>query len=107
MLQFDKMKTFRDYRMRQLNTQILAVGLTKDTVVSPQEILKIFHGVGQQFQIPVHIMDFPFEYSHQDPFPAKEKIQKDVNQAFNRVFRLAGRHFSNKMIDTQEIRQAG
>lgn len=107
MLQFDKMKTFREYRLRQLNEKLLVVGLTKDTVVSPQAILKTFAGNRQHFQIPVHIMDFPFEYSHQNPFPANEHIQHDVNRAFTHVFRMAGNHFSKHLFYDQKIKQAG
>jgi len=107
MLQFGRMKTFREHRLRQLNDSLLILDLTKEKVVSLQDNLKTFAGNPPNVRIPVPIMDFPFEYSHQDPFPVNERIQKDVNRVFMRVFRMAGNHFSNHSFYQRNIRQTG
>ena len=94
MLSNRKLKDLREARLRELSTQIMAVALKKDNVIQPSEVLNTLNGDFRDIPIPVHIMDFPFEYSHVAPFPIRNSIAEEVNRSFDQVFNLVASHLS-------------
>jgi hypothetical protein len=89
MLSYDKLKEYRADLFRRLNKQIQAIGLLKDTVIPVRGILATL-GDGKRCT-NAEVMDFPYAYSHEMPFPlftdpAKAGI---VDRYFEQVFSRA------------------
>lgn len=62
-----------------LGSRIESIGLTKDKVIPPEAIRQTI-GHGQE-------LDFPFEYTHESPFPMNGKTNiYEVEKAFKSVF---------------------
>lgn len=69
----------REDEFTNLGSQIESIGLTKDKVIPPDAIRKTM-GRCQE-------LDFPFEYSHENPFPLTiASNMPDVEMAFKTVF---------------------
>jgi pimeloyl-ACP methyl ester carboxylesterase len=67
MLSYDKLKEYRNDLFKKLNKQIQAIGLIKDTVIPVRGILGTLGG-GKKCT-NAEVMDFPYAYSHEMPFP--------------------------------------
>lgn len=84
------LKEGRDARERVLNKigkQVYAIGLEKDKVVPAAAILKTLKGLNLSLPTKVEIMDFPYNYTHEVPFPfTNERIVSQVDRCFNEVF---------------------
>lgn len=92
MLSYQKNKEFREGLFRKLQNRLYAVALKKDTVVPPAEVLNALKGEYRDIATRVEILDFPFPYTHVNPFPIDEKLSKSVDAEFNEVFRIAAEH---------------
>lgn len=86
MLEFKRLREYRESLLKQFERQIYAIGLKKDTVIPAFEIINTLNGAYRDINIKVDTMDFSFPYSHETPFPNKKNISDDVNIAFNEVF---------------------
>ena len=93
MLANRKLKETRESRFNELRDQIMAVALRQDTVIQPVEVMNTLQGDFRDIPLPVHILDFPFEYTHMNPFPPKPSLGDAVDEHFDRVFTLAASHF--------------
>ncbi|OIP04539.1 MAG: hypothetical protein AUJ97_02565 [Bacteroidetes bacterium CG2_30_32_10] len=94
MLDYHKMKENRNIRLDVLKSNIAALVLKKDTVVPAYEVVNFLKGEDRKRAISVKIMDFPFNYRHEAPFPFNDKIKNEVNKAFDYVFNFAAKHLS-------------
>lgn len=94
MLDYQKKKSVRESRFRELSKKIMAVGLVKDAVIPPFEIVNTLRGENRKIPIKVKVLDFDFNYNHVVPFPSNEKIEKKVDKAFNQIFRIASKFLS-------------
>jgi hypothetical protein len=91
MLDYHKMVDVREDRFQSLSDRIMAVGLEKDDVVPPYEIENTLKGRNRDIPIRVETIDFPYPYTHENPFPAGRKIARAVDEGFNMVMdRAAG-----------------
>lgn len=89
MLDFNKMIQFRERKLKELHKRICSISLHQDKVIPWTEVLKTLKGKRSTIPIETHLMDFNYEYDHENPFPVMKKIEKDVDRCFNRVFELA------------------
>jgi hypothetical protein len=80
---------YREDKLKQLASQFFAVTLAKDEVVPPFEVVNTFQGNKRDIGIPVEILDPTYPYRHEDPFPATEKHQPEINKTFEQVFDMA------------------
>ena len=81
---------FRVNAFKHLISRIQAIGLTKDFVVPGLSIKETFGNVFHNNGFDVDVMDFPFKYSHESPFPVNDQRLNDtVTQSFNMVFNKA------------------
>ncbi|MEI6885938.1 MAG: DUF6051 family protein [Bacteroidota bacterium] len=91
MLDYRNMREYREEKFRQMHDKILAITLKADKVVPTYEIINTLHGAARDIPIPVEILDFPYRYIHEDPFPISGVSEKMVNESFDQVFnRIAG-----------------
>jgi len=81
---------YREEAFKRLINRIKAVGLKSDFVVPGMAIRETFGKVFNNTRFDIEVMDFPFKYSHETPFPINiQKINDSVTQSFHTVFRQA------------------
>lgn len=88
MLNYKTLTKYREDKYRSLSNRIFAVTLADDNVVPAYEVINTLQGVRRDIPIPVEVLDFPYKYKHEDPFPAIENIQEEVDRAFKQTFDL-------------------
>lgn len=88
MLNYNTLTAFREQKFRGLASRIYAITLSQDTVIPAHEIINTLNGVRRDIPIRVEILDFPYKYKHEDPFPAVEPLADPVNEAFQKTFSL-------------------
>ena len=87
MLRLDKHEHMRERSFYRLRNQISAVGLALDQVIPAKSISRTLCGSENRNKIPMKIMDFPYPYSHENPFPTgNQNLRPQVNEAFHQVF---------------------
>lgn len=86
MLDYKVNSELRENAFRKASKQIMAIGLMQDTVIPPYEIINTLQGKYRDIPIRIDVLDFPYTYKHEDPFPAIEKLRTETDKAFNRVF---------------------
>lgn len=87
MLKEENDQAWREEKFRSIYQQIYAVTLKKDKVIpaiGTERVLRTFE-----------IIDFPYDYSHEVPFPVSGKADRDlVNQSFVSIFSKAGEYLA-------------
>jgi hypothetical protein len=83
------MRQYREETFNKLRDRIMAITLEKDTVVPPYEVANTLQGSARNIPVRVEILDFPYDYKHEDPFPQIENSKDMVNQCFDEVFTIA------------------
>ena len=91
MLSLERFQALREFAFHRLRNQISAVGLSKDQVIPARSILQTLWGSSKKRnKIPMTILDFPYPYSHENPFPTgNPALRSQVDQAFHQVFSRA------------------
>lgn len=79
----------RENSFRKLSERMMAITLAKDTVVPYYEVINTLQGNLRNIPVRVEVLDFAYPYRHEDPFPAKKAIAKQVNEEFERIMGLA------------------
>ncbi len=87
MLKYSEMRQHREETFRKISKQVLAITLEKDTVIPTYEVINTLQGAKRDIPIEVQVLDFPYEYRHEDPFPITESISGLVDDSFNLVFK--------------------
>lgn len=88
MLNYGVLRKEREAKFRELSPRLLAVALEQDTVIPPYEVINALQGSGRDLPVRVEHLDFPYEYLHEDPFPAQEALRAPVDRSFRQVFSL-------------------
>lgn len=91
MLNYNLMRKERETILQKISHQVLAIPLEQDTVVPSYEVINTLQGSRRQIPIPVEVVDFPYPYHHENPFPADRRIAGEVTAAFNMVFERVSR----------------
>ena len=91
MLNYGVMSDLREERLRAMCNRLLAVTLKQDTVVPPYEVVNTLQGKFRDIPVRVDMLDLPYPYKHEDPFPALEKISDEVDAGFKYVFDSTGK----------------
>ncbi len=86
MLDYQKMKDFRESLLKRYEHQIYALALKKDCIIPSFEIMNTLKGAYRDINIKVEELDFPYDYTHENPFPQGEEKSKQVTENFNLVF---------------------
>ncbi|MDR1154193.1 MAG: DUF6051 family protein [Bacteroidales bacterium] len=90
MLNYGNMRKYREDIFRDISSRVMALTLANDTVVPPYEVINTLQGALRDIPIRVDVLDFPYDYKHEEPFPALTSIAAEVTGQFNRVFDIAG-----------------
>jgi hypothetical protein len=85
MIDLGRLKIFRENILNKLRDQIHSVSLLKDTVIPSKGIISTLGNINKKGV--VDIWDFPYPYSHENPFPVLNfPVSKKVDYWFERVF---------------------
>ena len=85
MIDLGRLKTFRENILRNLRGQIHSISLLKDSVIPSKGVVSTL-GNSDMTDI-VDIWDFPYTYSHENPFPIFDSSHSNkVDYWFERVF---------------------
>jgi hypothetical protein len=80
------MTDYREEKFRRMSDRIYAIGLVKDRVIPYYEIMNTLQGRERNIPIRVDVLDFPYDYSHENPFPLLAGISEAVNEQFKLTF---------------------
>lgn len=94
MLSLHRHREIREERLRKIGNKIRAIALRKDEVIPPGEVLNTLKGDFRELPAIIDVMDFPYDYTHMTPFPINATALNEVNEAFDKVFRMAADHLS-------------
>ena len=94
MLNYKTLTSYREEKFRTMSNRIYAVALAEDTVVPAYEVINTLQGVKRDIPIKIDILDFPYKYKHEDPFPALSSISDEVDFHFRKTFDLIAGFFS-------------
>ena len=86
MLDYQKMREFREKLLKKYEHQIYAISLSKDDVIPSFEIMNTLKGAYREINIRMDEMDFEYDYIHENPFPANASNSKQVDESFEKVF---------------------
>jgi pimeloyl-ACP methyl ester carboxylesterase len=90
MLSFTKYRDYREAFYEKAKNRIKAISLKKDCVIPTIGIKEAIGKVLCPYLLEE--MDFPYEYTHQNPFPVHARIAPEmVRQSFSNVFERAAR----------------
>ena len=88
MLDYNKMITFRENRLKKISKRISALALQKDEVVPSIEVELSLHGHNNKIPIKVKSFDFPYPYDHVIPFPISDKYEKEIDKWFVKTMKF-------------------
>ena len=87
MLAPKSLKSFRENMLIKLSDQIKIIALKKDQVIPANYIQSTFSCIKHKVKGFVEVLDFPYDYSHEVPFPILNNPNYiHVDQNFERVF---------------------
>lgn len=90
MIDFGRMKQFRENLFRKLKGHIHSITLTKDTVIPAVGIRATLSDWDKNMKSVTDIVDFPYQYTHENPFPVLEPpLSRKVDNCFERIFSAA------------------
>jgi len=81
----NKFSKLKEKAFLQVSKKITAIGLLKDEVIPAKNIMETLNSKKINFQF--HMLDFPYKYSHENPFPVFNHEQsKLVDKSFEMIF---------------------
>ncbi len=89
---------YREEKLRAIHDRLYAVALANDQVVPPYEVINTLRGSRQNIGTLVDILDFPYPYRHEDPFPMSGGQASEVNKAFCATFAKIADFLSRRRI---------
>jgi hypothetical protein len=92
MIDLGRFKTFRENLLTKLRNQIRSITLKMDTVIPSAGVISTLNtNINRSV---AEIWDFPYSYSHENPFPLfNSPISKEVDRCFEHVFSEAKSFF--------------
>jgi hypothetical protein len=85
MIDLGRLKKFRESLIKNMRGQIHSLSLDKDSVIPSKGIISTLRVSGNKDV--VDIWDFPYAYSHENPFPVfNSPLSKKVDYWFEKVF---------------------
>ncbi|MFA9388734.1 MAG: DUF6051 family protein [Prolixibacteraceae bacterium] len=95
MLHHRKGQRIRNEWLDERGSEVQVIALKNDQVMPAKAIIHTFGVVQRKNKVRIDVIDFPYAYTHENPFPLKdEKIQHLVNRSFDVVFEKAIRFYN-------------
>lgn len=88
MIDFSRLRSFRDSIFRKLRDQVCSISLAGDTVIPAAAVVETLNTPsGKNI---AEVWDFPYLYSHENPFPGvADRNAGLINSCFDKVFTRA------------------
>lgn len=87
MIDFGRFRIFRENTLASLRKRVHSIALSKDTVIPAYGIVETLKPHVSEESNPVEVWDFPYPYSHENPFPVfGNPLSREVDLAFDRLF---------------------
>ncbi|WP_461633836.1 DUF6051 family protein [Labilibaculum euxinus] len=86
MLEYKNMRHFREALFKKAENQIYAIALKGDSVFPTYEIENTLKGASRDINITVEELDFPYSYSHENPFPMNKAESVNIEESLDLVF---------------------
>lgn len=86
MLDYQKMRNFREELLKKYENHIYAITLKKDDVMPSYEVINALKGAYRDINIKVEELDFNREYIHENPFPVSNVVSKQIAEDLELVF---------------------
>lgn len=96
MLNYNLLRREREAELRRLGPRLLAIALEGDLVIPAHEVRNTLQGANRDLPARVEILDFPYPYRHEDPFPAVESLRQPVDAAAAAMYRLAAEFLGDR-----------
>jgi len=96
MLEYQKMRDFREDLLRKAENQIYAISLKRDNVFPSFEVVNTLKGAFRDINITVDEFDFNYKYSHENPFPVNSTESAEIDKSFNIIFDKIGDFFNQQ-----------
>jgi hypothetical protein len=91
MIDLSRFRSFREGTLIRLRDQICSIALKKDSVIPAEGIMNTMTLDGGKKAGQVEIWDFPYNYSHENPFPViSDPSHSEVDRCFERMITRAG-----------------
>jgi len=91
MIDLARFRQFRESMFSKLREQIRSIALKNDRVIPAGGIVSTLAPAGTGRSEPVEIWDFPYNYSHENPFPVVEGREHHlVDSCFEKMITRAG-----------------
>ena len=85
----DTLRELRESAVRRIGDRVVVLGLAQDSVFYPDGLIGSWRDQDGAALMPVDILDPPYRYSHEDPFPIIGEDPKDVDRGFREVMSRA------------------
>lgn len=93
MIDRGRLRSFRENNLKRLQDQIFCVVLKNDIVIPVKGVIETLNDAGRKNM--VNVFDFPYPYSHENPFPLfSSGFADEVDRGFDKVFEKAGSFLS-------------
>lgn len=86
MLNYRSLTKEREEIFREMSDRFYAITLAKDEVVPTYEVINTLKGACRDIPVRIEEMDYPYKYIHEDPFPAIQKIEDEVDKQYRLTF---------------------
>ncbi|MGD9160111.1 MAG: DUF6051 family protein [Desulfobacteraceae bacterium] len=86
MLDYQKMRDFRECLFKKMEKYFYAISLKEDRVIPSFEIMNTLQGAFRNINIRVDEENFNYKYTHENPFPINSGRSLQIEENFNRVF---------------------
>lgn len=86
MLNYNTDTQVREDMFRAISDRIYAIALKEDKIIPCYEVMNTLQGSRRDIDIKVDVLDYPYKYIHEDPFPSLEKIEDQVDEQFKYTF---------------------
>lgn len=88
MLNYNTFIDSREDKFRQMKDRVYAIVLKNDSIIPPYEVVNTLQGIQRDIPIKIDFLDYPYKYSHIEPFPILEGIKEEVTECFKMTFDL-------------------
>lgn len=86
MLNYNVHTAKREERFRAMSNQFYGIVLKQDKIIPSYEVMNTMQGSNRDIPIKIDILDYPYAYIHEDPFPSLTKIEDEVDRQFRDTF---------------------
>jgi len=87
MIPLPSFNQLKERTLLRLAKKITAIGLLKDKVIPAKDIWETLKGSCGCKNIQVKLADFPYNYTHENPFPIKKQpFSAEVDKSFEQIF---------------------